>query len=145
MDSTALIVQQSDSISMEVDIVTETVKTEAAEDMKLLSQDSQEDLSQKTAIVSRVRGNSLKIKSEPVPKKRGRPHLSGKTKNDAQKQVDIANVVQRLASKEAQDEILKYEVRSSSTHNVWIDSNHRKAYYFSLQKILMCIRNRCRK
>ncbi|VVA95521.1 unnamed protein product [Arabis nemorensis] len=109
VESTALIVQQSDSTPMEVDIVTETVKTETAEDMKLLSQDSQEDLSQKTAIVSRVRGNSIKIKSEPVPKKRGRPLSSGKTKNVAQKQVDIANVVQRLASKEAQDEILKYE------------------------------------
>ncbi|ESQ27447.1 hypothetical protein EUTSA_v10018466mg [Eutrema salsugineum] len=106
LESTSLIVQQSDSAPMEEDVVTETVKTEAAEDMKLLSQDSQQDLSQKTAIISRVRGNSYKIKS---PKKRGRPLSSGKTKNVAQKHVDIANVVQLLASKEAQDEILKYE------------------------------------
>lgn len=117
-ESTALIVQQSDPNPMEEDIVTETVKTEAAEDMKLLSQDSQQDLSQKTAIISRVRGNSYKIKSEPLPKKRGRPLSSGKTKNVAQKHVDISNVVQRLASKEAQDEILKYEVKSFSAHNV---------------------------
>lgn len=106
MESTALIVQQSDSTPMEEDAVTETVKTESTEDMKLLSENSQQDLSHKTAIISR------KIKSEPIPKKRGRPpSLGGKTKNVAQKHVDIANVVQRLATKEAQDEVLKYEVK----------------------------------
>ncbi|XP_010416598.1 PREDICTED: histone-lysine N-methyltransferase ASHH1 [Camelina sativa] len=112
LESTALIVHQSDSTPMEEDVVfTETVKTETAEDVKLLSQDSQQDSSQNnTAIVSRVRGNIFKIKSESLPKKRGRPSLSGgKTKNVAQKHVDIANVVQLLATKEAQDEILKYE------------------------------------
>lgn len=96
---------------MEEDVVTETVKTETAEDMKLLSQDSQQDSSQNTAIVSRVRGNIYKIKSESLPKKRGRPFSGGKTKNVVQKHVDIANVVQLLATKEAQDEVLKYEVK----------------------------------
>ncbi|CAL9240910.1 unnamed protein product [Arabidopsis halleri] len=109
LESTALTVQQSDSTPMEEDVVTETVKTETAEDMKLLSQNSQEDSSPKTAIVSRVRGNIYKIKSESLPKKRGRPFSGGKTKNVAQKHVDIANVVQLLATKEAQDEVLKYE------------------------------------
>lgn len=111
LESTALTVQQSDSTPMEEDVVTETVKTETAEDMKLLSQNSQEDSSPKTAIVSRVRGNIYKIKSESLPKKRGRPFSGGKTKNVAQKHVDIANVVQLLATKEAQDEVLKYEVK----------------------------------
>lgn len=99
--TTALTVEQSESVPMEEDVVTETVKTEAAEeeDTKLTSQ----DLPQKTAVViSRPRDKSL-------PKKRGRPLSSGKTKNVPQKHVDIAHVVQLLASKEAQDEILKYE------------------------------------
>jgi hypothetical protein len=112
LESTALnIQQQSDSTPtpMEEDVVTETVKTETSEDMKLLSQNSQEDSSPKTAIVSRVHGNISKIKSESLPKKRGRPFSGGKTKNVAQKHVDIANVVQLLATKEAQDEVLKYE------------------------------------
>lgn len=103
--TTALTVEQSESVPMEEDVVTETVKTEAAEeeDTKLTSQ----DLPQKTAVViSRPRDKSL-------PKKRGRPLSSGKTKNVPQKHVDIAHVVQLLASKEAQDEILKYEVKSS--------------------------------
>ncbi|ANM59093.1 SET domain group 26 [Arabidopsis thaliana] len=113
LESTALnIQQQSDSTPtpMEEDVVTETVKTETSEDMKLLSQNSQEDSSPKTAIVSRVHGNISKIKSESLPKKRGRPFSGGKTKNVAQKHVDIANVVQLLATKEAQDEVLKYEM-----------------------------------
>ncbi|KAJ4883949.1 Histone-lysine N-methyltransferase ASHH1 [Raphanus sativus] len=99
--STDLIVEQSESVPMEEDVVTETVKTEEAEeeDTKLTLQ----DLPQKTAVViSRPRDKSL-------PKKRGRPISSGKTKNVPQKHVDIAHVVQLLASKEAQDEILKYE------------------------------------
>lgn len=102
--STDLIAEQSESVPMEEDVVTDTVKTEAAEeeDTKLTSQ----DLSQKTAvIIPRPRDN------KSLPKKRGRPLSSGKTKNVPQKHVDIANVVQLLASKEAQDEILKYEVQ----------------------------------
>lgn len=101
--STDLIVEQSESVPMEEDVVTETVKTEAAEeeDTKLTSQ----DLPQKTAVtISRPRDKSL-------PRKRGRPLSSGKTKSVPQKHVDIAHVVQLLASKEAQDEILKYEVK----------------------------------
>ncbi|KAF8106890.1 hypothetical protein N665_0130s0057 [Sinapis alba] len=90
LESTApLIVEPSDSTPMEED----AIKTEAAEDMKLTSI---QELSQKTAVKS-------------LPRKRGRPLSSGKTKNVTQKHVDIANVVQLLASKEAQDEILKYE------------------------------------
>ncbi|KAL9311962.1 Histone-lysine N-methyltransferase ASHH1 [Arabidopsis thaliana] len=83
LESTALnIQQQSDSTPtpMEEDVVTETVKTETSEDMKLLSQNSQEDSSPKTAIVSRVHGNISKIKSESLPKKRGRPFSGGKNK-----------------------------------------------------------------
>lgn len=113
LESNALIVQQSDSTPMEEDVVTETVKTETAEDMKLLPQNSQQDLPQTMEIVSRVRDNNSKIKSESLPKKRGRPVSSGKTKNVAQKKhVDIANVVELLATKEARDEVLKYEVRT---------------------------------
>uniref|UniRef100_A0A1J3FKJ3 Histone-lysine N-methyltransferase ASHH1 n=1 Tax=Noccaea caerulescens TaxID=107243 RepID=A0A1J3FKJ3_NOCCA len=120
LESTALIVQQPDSAPMEEDVVTETVKTEAPEeDMKLVSQDSQQVLSQKGEIVSHVRGDSFKVKSVPVPRKRGRPPSSGKAKNVAQKHVDIANVVELLASKEAQDEILKCEeVKKEATEEL---------------------------
>lgn len=90
-ESTALIVEQSDSAPMEVDAVTETVKTE--EDMKLTTS---QDSSQKTAVISKG-----------LARKRGRPI----TKNVVKKHVDIANVVQLLATKEAQDEVLKCEVK----------------------------------
>ncbi|KAF3520936.1 hypothetical protein DY000_02064108 [Brassica cretica] len=90
-ESTALIVEQSDSAPMEVDAVTETVKTE--EDMKLMTS---QDSSQKTAVISKG-----------LARKRGRPI----TKNVVKKHVDIANVVQLLATKEAQDEVLKCEVK----------------------------------
>ncbi|CAH2067628.1 unnamed protein product [Thlaspi arvense] len=93
LESTSVTVQQSDSTPMEEDVVAETVKTEEAEDMKLPSQDSQQDSSQKTAIIPRVRGNSDKSKPGTLPKKRGRPLSSGRTKNVAQKNVDIANSV----------------------------------------------------
>ncbi|ANM59092.1 SET domain [Arabidopsis thaliana x Arabidopsis arenosa] len=137
LESTALnIQQQSDSTPtpMEEDVVTETVKTETSEDMKLLSQNSQEDSSPKTAIVSRVHGNISKIKSESLPKKRGRPFSGGKTKNVAQKHVDIANVVQLLATKEAQDEVLKYEVKQFFKR---IGTNSKPSQY------QMCLVNCC--
>ncbi|CAN8234357.1 unnamed protein product [Cochlearia groenlandica] len=110
LESTSLVLKQTETTPMEEDVVVETVKTEEAEDMKPDSQDSsQQDLSQKAVVISRVRSNIYKAKPEPLPKKRGRPLSSGKTKNVAQKHVDIANVVHLLATKEAQDEILKSE------------------------------------
>ncbi|CAG7904797.1 unnamed protein product [Brassica rapa] len=50
-------------------------------------------------------GLVAEIISKSLPRKRGRPI----TKNVVKKHVDIANVVQLLASKEAQDEVLKCE------------------------------------
>ncbi|CAF2203905.1 unnamed protein product, partial [Brassica napus] len=61
------------------------------------------------AIVFLVTGFSsglvAEIISKSLPRKRGRPI----TKNVVKKHVDIANVVQLLASKEAQDEVLNCE------------------------------------
>ncbi|KAJ0085861.1 hypothetical protein Patl1_08007 [Pistacia atlantica] len=113
LESTSLVVQPPESVPMEGVVVNIVPKTEENEDTKLYSQDTQQAFSQKNAMISRIKSNSAcrnyHIGPGPVPRKRSQPYSNGKSKNLAQKQVDAKHVAQLLASKEAQEEILRNE------------------------------------
>ncbi|KAF5749227.1 histone-lysine N-methyltransferase ASHH1 [Tripterygium wilfordii] len=109
LDSTGLVFQSFDAAPMEG--VT-TVKTEAPAEIKLYSQDTQQDLSHNNAMISRIRSNSACRNyhiSRPLPKKRPLHHTNGKAKHLAQKQVDAKKFAELLALKEAREEVLRYE------------------------------------
>ncbi|KAM2731481.1 hypothetical protein EV2_035136 [Malus domestica] len=108
--STALVVQSLDSVPME-GVVME-VKTEVNMERKLYSEDNQLAISEKNAIISRIRSNTAgrnyHIGSGSLSNKRSKQY-NGRLKHGAQKQVDAKSVAALLASKEAQEEILNYE------------------------------------
>ena len=109
--STALVVQSLDSVPME-GVVME-LKTEVSEERKLYSENNQLAISKKNAMISRIRSNTAgrnyHIGSGSMSNKRSKQY-NGKLKHGAQKQVDAKCVAALLASKEAQEEILNYEV-----------------------------------
>ena len=102
-----------DTVPMEV-VVVNTVKTEASENINLYSQDAQQIFSQKNAMISRIRSNSAcrnyHIRSGPMPKKKSQHYSNGKSKHLSKKQIDLKHLAQLLASKEAQEEVFRYEV-----------------------------------
>ncbi|KAM1682919.1 hypothetical protein COP1_034193 [Malus domestica] len=108
--STALVVQSLDSVPME-GVVME-VKTEVNMERKLYSEDNQLAISEKNAMISRIRSNTAgrnyHIGSGSLSNKRSKQY-NGRLKHGAQKQVDAKSVAALLASKEAQEEILNYE------------------------------------
>lgn len=110
--STALVVQSLDSVPMEGVVM--GVKTEVSEERKLYSQENQPPFSRKNAMISRIRSNTAcrnyHIGSGSMPNKRSKQYSNGKVKHGAQKQVDAKSFASLLASREAQEEILKYEV-----------------------------------
>lgn len=114
LESTS-VVQPPESVLMEGVAVNIAPKTEESEEMKLYPQGTQQAFSQKNAMISRIRSNSgcrnYQIGPGPVPRTRSKLYSNGKSKNLAQKQVDAKHVAQLLASKEAQEEILRNEVR----------------------------------
>ncbi|XVF29832.1 hypothetical protein REPUB_Repub16aG0004900 [Reevesia pubescens] len=101
-----------DAVPMEL-VVVNTVKTESAEDMNLYTQDAQQTFSPKNAMISRIRSNSAcrnyQIRSGPMPKKKSQHYSNGKSKNLSKKQIDLKHLSQLLASKEAQEEVFRYE------------------------------------
>ncbi|KAK7270419.1 hypothetical protein RIF29_23536 [Crotalaria pallida] len=113
LEATALNVQPLDSVQM-MDVDIKTIKTEVeSEDMKLYSQETDHKLSQKNAIISRIRSNTAgrnyRIERGSMSTKRSKAYNGGRLKNLVQKKVDAKFAAGLLASKEAQEEILKCE------------------------------------
>ncbi|XP_008237500.1 PREDICTED: histone-lysine N-methyltransferase ASHH1 isoform X3 [Prunus mume] len=118
--STALVVQSLDSVPMEGVVM--GVKTEVSEERKLYSQENQPPFARKNAMISRIRSNTAcrnyHIGSGSMPNKRSKQYSNGKVKHGAQNQVDAKSFASLLASREAQEEILKYECmkNDAATH-----------------------------
>ena len=113
-ESTAFNVQPLDSAQMKgLDV--RKIKTEVVgEDMKLYSQDTEQAISQKNAMISRIRSNTAgrnyRLAPRSMSTKRSKEYNGRKLKNLIQKKIDAKFAAGLLASKEAQEEILKYEV-----------------------------------
>jgi len=116
-DSTGFNVQSLDSVQMKgLDV--KKIKTEVAdEDMHLYSHDTEQTLSQKNAMISRIRSNAAgrnyHIGPRSISTKRSRAYNGGRFKNLVEKKIDAKYAAGLLASKEAQEEILNCEVRLS--------------------------------
>ncbi|XP_058088050.1 histone-lysine N-methyltransferase ASHH1 isoform X3 [Magnolia sinica] len=106
-----IVVEPLNSILME-DVVMDEAKTEVNEDKKMCSQDAHK-FSHKNAMISRIRSNSAcrnyYIQTSPLSKKSSPHYSSGRSKHNAPKQFDAKLFGQRLASKEALEEVLAYE------------------------------------
>ncbi|XP_012450901.1 histone-lysine N-methyltransferase ASHH1 isoform X1 [Gossypium raimondii] len=101
-----------DTVPMEgVDV--NTLKIESPKDINLYSQDAQQAFSQKNAMISRIRSNSAcrnyHIRSGPMLKKKSQHYSNGKLKHLSKKQIDLKHLAKLLASKEAQEEVFRYE------------------------------------
>ncbi|KAF3970650.1 hypothetical protein CMV_005673 [Castanea mollissima] len=111
-ESTALGVQPPDPVPME-DVAVSEIKTEAIEEIKLYSEDTQQAFSQKNAMISRIRSNSAcrnyHIGPGSLSNKRSKQYPNGRLKHSSQKQVDAKLVALLLVSKEAKEEILRSE------------------------------------
>ncbi|KAK6246443.1 SET domain - like 10 [Theobroma cacao] len=102
----------ADPVPMEGVVVNE-VKTESTEELNSYSPDAHQAFSQKNAMISRIRSNSAcrnyHIGSRPMPKKKSQHYSHGKSKHLSNKQIDLQHLAQLLASKEAQEEVFRYE------------------------------------
>ncbi|GAV80086.1 SET domain-containing protein [Cephalotus follicularis] len=101
-------------------VLLNAVKTEASEEMKLYSHDTQQALSQKNALLSRIPGSSAcqnyRIGPRAMPTKRPKHYGNGKPKHLLTRQVDVKHVTQLLASKEAREEVFRNEeMRNDAT------------------------------
>lgn len=109
--STSFVVQSLESVPMEGDVVDE-LKVEVNSG-KLYSQDTQQALS-KNAMISRIQSNTAcrnyQIGAGSISKKRSKQYSNGKLKHFTQKQVDVKAAALLLSTKEAQLEVLRYEV-----------------------------------
>ncbi|CAN1240327.1 Histone-lysine N-methyltransferase ASHH1, partial [Linum grandiflorum] len=90
------------------------VKSQPSKEVNLYSQDTQQPLAPKNALViSRIRSNSAcrnhQIGSSPIPNKRTKKIAAGRAKQLIDKQVDVKRVAQLLSLKEAKQEVLIYE------------------------------------
>ncbi|XP_015886515.3 histone-lysine N-methyltransferase ASHH1 isoform X2 [Ziziphus jujuba] len=101
--STSFVVQSLESVPMEGILINE-LKAEV-NDSKMYPQDTQQTFSQKNAMISRIRSNT----AGSISKKRSKQYSNGKFKNVVQKQVDVKAAALLLSSKEAQEEVLRYE------------------------------------
>ncbi|XP_047167343.1 histone-lysine N-methyltransferase ASHH1 isoform X2 [Vigna umbellata] len=113
-ESTGFNVQSLDSVQMK-DLDVKKIKTEVAdEDMHLYTHDTEQTLSQKNAMISRIRGNAAgrnyHIGPRSISTKRSRAYNGGRFKNLVEKRIDAKFAAGLLASKEAQEEILNSEV-----------------------------------
>lgn len=111
--STNLVVQSLDSVAMEV-VGDHETKPEVNQERKF-SQDTEHSFSQTNAMISRSSNASRKYHVGPrsMPKKRSKKYSNGRLKTLAPKQVDAKTAALLLPSKEAQEEVLKFEVRIS--------------------------------
>lgn len=113
LGSTAFIDTSKDIVQLQ-NIVVGEIKNEAKEEPEDHPQNTQQNFSHQNAMISRIRSNTAchnyRIGPRPVAKKRSRNLSNGRTKNFSLKQVDAKYVAQLLEMKEAQDEVLQYEV-----------------------------------
>ncbi|KAL5560222.1 hypothetical protein UlMin_036433 [Ulmus minor] len=120
--STSLVVQ-----SLDLDPMEGVVVSEMNDERKLDSQDTQQALPQKNAMISQFQSNSSPQKHQNGPravlKKRSKQHSNGKLKHLAQKQVDAKSAALLLSSKDAKEEVLKYEELKNDA------SSHLKSLY----------------
>lgn len=111
--STALIDTSKNSVQLQ-NIVVGEIKNEAKEEPEDHPQNTQQTFSQQNAMISRIRSNTAcrnyRIGPGPAAKKRARNLTNGRTKNFTLKQVDAKYVARLLELKEAQEEVLQYEV-----------------------------------
>ncbi|XP_054787071.1 histone-lysine N-methyltransferase ASHH1 isoform X1 [Prosopis cineraria] len=110
--STAFGIQPHGSVST-MGLHVNSIKSEIEnDDMKLYSRDTQQAFPQNNAMISRIRSNTAgrnyHIGPRSMSAKRSKKY-NGRFKNITQKQVDVKSAAESLASKEAQEEILKYE------------------------------------
>ncbi|XP_068490700.1 histone-lysine N-methyltransferase ASHH1 isoform X2 [Phaseolus vulgaris] len=114
-ESTGFNVQSLDSVQMKgLDV--KKIKTEVTdEDMHLYNHDTEQTLSQKNAMISRIRSNAAgrnyHIGPRSMSTKRSRAYNGGRFKNLVEKKIDAKFAAGLLASKEAQEEILNCEKR----------------------------------
>ncbi|XP_020232077.1 histone-lysine N-methyltransferase ASHH1 isoform X3 [Cajanus cajan] len=114
-ESTAFHVQPLDSVQMKgLDV--KKIKTDVeGEDMNLYSNGTEQTLSQKNAMISRIRdnaaGRNYRLGPRSMSTKRSRAYNGGRFKNLIEKKVDAKFAAGLLASKEAQGEILNCEKR----------------------------------
>lgn len=134
---TSFIVQSLDSVPMEGAFVNE-IKAEVNQERKLYSQDTQQAFSQKNSMMSRIRSGSAcqnyRIGPGSTPKKRSKQYSNGKLKHLPHQQVDGKYAALLLASKEAQQEVLIYEVSNAVSevpcgHNYSIYNTKRFCEY----------------
>ncbi|KAF4352091.1 hypothetical protein F8388_000783 [Cannabis sativa] len=121
--STSLVVQSLDSVPMEGMDIDEFKTDEANAESKLYSQDAQHTPSQKHAATSHSTSNSTTRKYQVGPKsmakKKSKRYANGKLKKAAQKEVDMKLVALLLPTKEAQEEVLKFEeVKNCATSHL---------------------------
>lgn len=113
LGSTAFIDTSKHTVQLQ-DIVVGEIKNEAKEEPEDHPQNTQQNFSDQNAMISRIRSNTAchnyRIGPRPVAKKRSRNLSNGRTKKISLKQVDAKYVARLLEMKEAQDEVLQYEV-----------------------------------
>lgn len=114
LETTIFNIQPLNSVQMKGFDVKEIKTDIVSEDVKLYSQDTEHAVSQKNALVSRIRSNAAgrnyRIGPRSMSAKRSKVN-GGKFKNHIQKKVDAKFIAGLLASKEAQEEILDNEKR----------------------------------
>lgn len=115
-DSLAFSIQPPDSASMK-GLYLNSMTEIGTEDMKLYSRNTQQAFRESDPLISRIRSNSAgrnyRIRPGSISTKRSKTK-KGKFKNIIQKQVDVKSAAESLASEDAREEILRYEVRPSS-------------------------------
>lgn len=113
LGSTAFIDTSNNSVPLQSIVVSE-IKNEVKEETENHPQNTQQTFSHQNAMISRIRSNTAcrnyRVGPGPVAKKRSRNLSNGRTKNFTLKQVDAKYVARLLELKEAQEEVLQYEV-----------------------------------
>ncbi|KAK6938250.1 AWS domain [Dillenia turbinata] len=114
LESNALAIEPLDTLPPMKGVVDDIAKTEVTEMATLFSQDTQQAFAQKNAIISRNQSNTAcqnhQIGPGPLSKKKSLNRSRGRPKLHVQRKLNAVVVTQLLESKEAQDEVLNYEV-----------------------------------
>lgn len=127
--STSLVVQSLDSVPME-GVPINQIKAEVNEESKLYSHNPQQALSQK--------GQKYQVGPRSMAKKRSKKYSNGKLKTLAPKQVDAKLVALLLPTKEAQEEVLKYEVYTAFQLSIFFNV-HASGTPFSILSMITCV------
>lgn len=122
LGSTAVTDTSKNTVQLQ-NIAVGEVKNEAKEEPEDHPQNTQDNFSHQDAMISRIRSNTgcrnYRIGPGPVAKKRSRNLSNGRTKNFTLKQVDAKYVARLLELKEAQEEVLHYEVTNAFYNSLY--------------------------